>query len=91
MKPHGKGRWESLYFDYPEFEAPARDGLAMRAPVTIVGAGPIGMVAALTLARYGQPSVIVDAKHTFNDGSRAICVARSASPRCSCWMCWARS
>ena len=35
MKPHGKGRWESLYFDYPEFEAPARDGLAMRAPVTI--------------------------------------------------------
>ena len=78
MKPHGKGRWESLYFDYPEFEAPARDGLAMRAPVTIVGAGPIGMVAALTLARYGQPSVIVDAKHTFNDGSRAICVARSS-------------
>ena len=78
MKPYGKGRWESLYFDYPEFEAPARDGLAMRAPVTIVGAGPIGMVAALTLARYGQPSVIVDAKHTFNDGSRAICVARSS-------------
>ena len=40
IKPHGKGRWESLYFDYPEFEAPARDGLAMRATVTIVGAGP---------------------------------------------------
>jgi len=78
MKPHGKGRWDSLYFDYPVFAAPPREGLARSAEVTIVGAGPIGMVAALTLATYGQRSVIVDAKHTFNDGSRAICVARSS-------------
>ena len=78
MKPHGKGRWDSLYFDYPVFTAPPREGLATSAPVTIVGAGPIGMIAALTLAHHGQPSVIVDDKHTFNDGSRAICVARSS-------------
>ena len=78
MKPHGKGRWDSLYFDYPVFTAPPREGLALSAPVTIVGAGPIGMIAALTLAHHGQPSVIVDDKHTFNDGSRAICVARSS-------------
>jgi len=78
MKPRGKGRWESLYFDYPVFDAPPRAGLATSAEVTIVGSGPIGMVAALTLAHHGQRCVIVDDKHTFNDGSRAICVARSS-------------
>ncbi|MGC6518391.1 MAG: FAD-dependent monooxygenase, partial [Candidatus Puniceispirillaceae bacterium] len=78
MKPKGKGRWESLYFDYPVFAAPPRAGLARSAQVTIVGAGPIGMIAALTLAHHGQRCVIVDDKHTFNDGSRAICVARSS-------------
>ena len=50
MKPHGKGRWESLYFHYPEVEAPARDALTLRAPVTIAGAGPICLVGALTQA-----------------------------------------
>src|SRR4051812_19497269 len=30
------------------------------APVLVVGAGPVGMVAALTLARYGVPCVLVD-------------------------------
>ena len=42
----------------------------------IVGAGPIGMTAALVLARYGIRSVLIDRKDTFNDGSRAICIAR---------------
>lgn len=78
MKPQGKGRWDSLYFDYPVFAAPPRAGLATSAEVAIVGAGPIGMIAALTLAHHGQSCVIVDDKHTFNDGSRAICVARSS-------------
>ncbi len=34
------------------------------------------MTAALTLARYGIRSVLLDRKDTFNDGSRAICIAR---------------
>ena len=42
----------------------------------IVGAGPIGMTAALALARYGIRCVLIDRKDTFNDGSRAICIAR---------------
>ena len=42
----------------------------------IVGAGPIGMTAALVLARYGIKSVLIERKDTFNDGSRAICIAR---------------
>ena len=45
-------------------------------PVVIVGAGPIGMTAALVLAQYGIRSVLIDRKDTFNDGSRAICIAR---------------
>src|SRR6478752_1798269 len=79
MRPAGKGALESLYFDYPQFAArrvPEFDGAAMRHPVLIVGAGPIGMTAALALARYGVRSVLIDRKDTFNDGSRAICVAR---------------
>ena len=79
MRPAGKGPLESLYFDYPRFAArrvPELDGATARHPVLIVGAGPIGMTAALVLARYGIRSVLIDRKDTFNDGSRAICIAR---------------
>ncbi len=79
MRPAGKGALESLYFDYPQFAArrvPELDGTVTRHPVLIVGAGPIGMTAALVLARYGIGSVLIDRKDTFNDGSRAICIAR---------------
>src|SRR5438477_4514118 len=79
MRPAGKGALESLYFDYPRFAArrvPELDGATVRHPVAIVGAGPIGMTAALVLARYGVRSVLLDRKDTFNDGSRALCIAR---------------
>lgn len=79
MRPAGKGPLESLYFRYPIFEGrrtAEHDGRADRHPVAIVGAGPIGMTAALALAAYGVRSVLLERKNTFNDGSRAICVAR---------------
>jgi 3-(3-hydroxy-phenyl)propionate hydroxylase len=79
MRPAGKGALDSLYFDYPIFKArrvPELDGATTRHPVLIVGAGPIGMTAALVLARYGIRAVLIDRKDTFNDGSRAICIAR---------------
>ena len=79
MRPAGKGPLDSLYFNYPIFparRAPELDGVATRHPVAIVGAGPIGMTAALVLARYGIRSVLIDRKDTFNDGSRALCIAR---------------
>jgi 3-(3-hydroxy-phenyl)propionate hydroxylase len=46
-------------------------------PVLVVGAGPVGMSAALLLARHGVPSVVVETapeRHTI--GSRSICVQR---------------
>src|SRR5262245_21467193 len=79
MRPAGKGPLDSLYFHYPIFpvgHAPEREGKRTRHAVVIVGAGPIGMTAALALARHGIRSVLLDRKETFNDGSRAICIAR---------------
>ena len=79
MRPAGRSETESLYFTYPHFNAPdktARDTPTHAAPVAIVGAGPIGMTAALALAKEGVRSIVFDNKSSFNDGSRAICVAR---------------
>lgn len=78
MRPAGRSETDSLYFNYPRFESPvqATRDATQQTPVAIVGAGPIGMTAALALAKEGVRSVIFDNKATFNDGSRAICVAR---------------
>jgi len=70
---------KSLYFNYPEypFIRPAElDGESRQHPVVIVGAGPIGMTAALELARHGIRTVVLDDKNTVNEGSRAVCIAR---------------
>ena len=72
-------RPDSLYFDYPHFDfvPPAEmTGLVRRHAVVVVGAGPVGLSAALELARHGVAVVVVDDKATLNDGSRAICIAR---------------
>jgi 3-(3-hydroxy-phenyl)propionate hydroxylase len=41
--------------------------------VVIVGAGPVGLVAALGLARRGHRVVVIDRKRTLSEGSKAIC------------------
>lgn len=79
MRPGGKGLYDSLYFDYPSYpfrRPPEMDGAAVRHAVAIVGAGPVGLTAALELARRGIRSVVLDDKDTLNDGSRAICISR---------------
>ena len=79
MRPSGRGELESLYFDYPLFpfrRPPELDGRVVRHPVVIAGAGPVGLTAALALAREGIASVVVEKKQTVNDGSRAICISR---------------
>ncbi len=46
-------------------------------PVLIAGAGPVGMVGALLLARHGVPSVLLEAQAgRVAEGSRSICVQR---------------
>lgn len=66
----------------------------MTAPVAVVGAGPVGMTAALLLARYGVPSVLLDEDEgTTSEGSRSICVQRAtleALDRVGCGMQIAR-
>ena len=45
-------------------------------PIVIVGAGPVGLVAALDLARKGHRSVVIEPRSNLSDGSRAICWAK---------------
>lgn len=79
MRPAGRSELDSLYFTYPHFDGPTdRAHLSDDAPVAIVGAGPVGLTAALTLASEGVRSVVLEKKATFNDGSRAICIARQS-------------
>jgi 3-(3-hydroxy-phenyl)propionate hydroxylase len=47
-------------------------------PVLIVGAGPTGMTAALDLAHYGIPSILLDEDNRLSGGSRAIVFHHSA-------------
>jgi len=45
-------------------------------PVAIIGAGPIGLAAAVDLALKGVPSVVLDDNNVVSIGSRAICWAK---------------
>ena len=53
-------------------------GEVARTQVAIVGAGPIGLAAAIDLAQYGIDFIIVDDNNTVSVGSRAICYAKRA-------------
>jgi len=47
------------------------------ARVVVVGAGPVGLTAALFLARFGVPSVVVEAaQRSSGEGSKSICIQR---------------
>ena len=67
-------------YTYPRFDyAPSveqRSGVARRHPIVIVGAGPIGLTAALDCAARGVPAVLLDDNDTVSIGSRAICYAK---------------
>ena len=68
-------RYQYTPFDYkipPELKG---DDVA-RAPVIIVGAGPIGLAAAIDLATHGVASIVVDDNNVVSVGSRAICWAK---------------
>ncbi|HYH19657.1 MAG TPA: FAD-dependent oxidoreductase [Azospirillum sp.] len=69
-------------YSYPKFpyvqSEEQRTGTVKRHPVVVVGAGPVGMTAALDLARKGVPVVVLDEDDTVSIGSRAVCYAKRA-------------
>ena len=68
-------RYQYTSFDYkipPELKGDA----VARTPVIIVGAGPIGLGAAIDLATHGIASTVVDDNNVVSVGSRAICWAK---------------
>lgn len=67
-------------YHYPRFEyrpsAAQRAGHVERHPVVVVGAGPVGLAAALDLADRGVAVVVLDDNDTVSVGSRAVCYAK---------------
>jgi 3-(3-hydroxy-phenyl)propionate hydroxylase len=62
------------YLTYPA--APRPSGPPRRHKVVIIGAGPVGLAAAIDLAQHGIEVVLLDEDNTVSEGSRAICWAK---------------
>ena len=62
---------------YPYERSPDQDASSpVRHPVVVIGAGPIGLAAAIDLAQSDIPVVILDDNDKVSFGSRAICFAK---------------
>ena len=62
---------------YPYARSKDQDaGTTARHPVVVVGAGPIGLAAAIDLAQQDIPVVVLDDNDKVSFGSRAICFAK---------------
>lgn len=67
-------------YDWPEFaylqSEEQKTSTPQRHQVVVVGAGPIGLTAALDLAARGVSVVVIDDNNTVSVGSRAVCYAK---------------
>ncbi|MDK9695502.1 MAG: FAD-dependent oxidoreductase [Siculibacillus sp.] len=67
-------------YTYPKFayvpSAEQAEGRVVRHPVVVIGAGPIGLTAALDFGRRGIATVVLDDNDTVSIGSRAVCYAK---------------
>ena len=67
-------------YQYPKYAyqpAPEQlSGQPTRHPVIVVGAGPVGLAAAIELAQSGVPVVVLDDDDTVSYGSRGVCYAK---------------
>ncbi|HXL67490.1 MAG TPA: FAD-dependent oxidoreductase [Xanthobacteraceae bacterium] len=67
-----KARYQFGYRRRPEQDR----AVPARHPVVIVGAGPVGLTAAIDLAQRGVPVVVLDDADRIGEGSRAICFSK---------------
>ena len=67
--------YQKLVFAY-EHACDHDAGTPAQHPVVVVGAGPVGLSAAIDLAQRGVPVVLLDDDCTLSTGSRAICFAK---------------
>src|SRR5262249_55305992 len=74
--------WTDAMTDVRQIEFPWRRSadqdraVAAEHAIVIVGAGPVGLVAALDLASRGHRSIVIDRKQSLSEGSKAICWAK---------------
>ena len=72
--------------EYPKFEygrSPYQDTEdAVRYPLVISGAGPVGQALAVDLALKQVPVVLLEAQDTISVGSRSICFAKRTLEVC---------
>ena len=61
------------YRPAPELQLAGRTG---HHPVVVVGAGPVGLAAAIDLAQHGVHVVLLDDDNTVSIGSRGLCYAK---------------
>lgn len=69
-------------FTYPKFDfvtpPELQSGQSAHYPVVVVGAGPVGLSAAIDLAQQGQDVLLLDNDDTVSIGSRGVCYAKRA-------------
>ena len=67
-------------YTWPRYEARRAPELGAtttrRVPLVIVGAGPVGLSAAIDAALRGQPVIVLDDDNTVSTGSRGVCYAK---------------
>ncbi len=68
----------SIYYDYTVHQPwlPSQHPAQPLHPVVIAGGGPVGLTAALELARFGVPCVLLESEQQVCEGSRAIVFTR---------------
>ena len=55
-----------------------QEGTPRHRPVVVIGAGPVGLAAAIDLAQRDIPVLVLDDDCTVSVGSRALCYAKRA-------------
>ncbi len=67
-------------YSYPKFEyvkpPEIRSGQTLRRPVVVVGAGPVGLTAAIDFSLRGLPVLLLDEDDTVSLGSRGVAYAK---------------